>query len=377
MRRILQLAGPALARPPLVEALRASLGSLLALVVLALVLSPFIDLQTGLFLVPPLGASAVLLFAVPNSPLAQPWSAIVGNSLASLVAICVCLLIADPVARICLSVGLALLAILLARAMHPPSGAVAMTVALSPEIASELGLWFVLCPIALGTSVLVICAIVYNRLTGRHYPLRQFGETNRNQTKDAAPSARIGLTEAELESLLERYRQTFNLGVEDLARLIGAAKLQAASRHQGPVTAGDIMSRDLVTVGPDTPTSEIAALFIRHRFTSLPVVGGSATYLGVIFQLHLIAQMQSDSESRSAPLSILRRRSTGLTARDVMESATPQAQLATPIAALLPMMADGDVDAVPVLQDGRIIGIVTRTDLISALARESLSPDQI
>lgn len=377
MRRILHLAGPALARPPMTEALRASLGVLLALAATALVLSPITDLQSGLFLVPPLGASAVLLFAVPNSPLAQPYSAIVGNSLAGAVAICVCLVVSDPVARICLSVGLALLAILLARAMHPPAGAVAMTLSLSPEIVSEMGLWFVLSPIALGTGLLVLCAIAYNRLTGRHYPLRQFGDSNRNQTKDAAPTARIGLSEAELEALLERYRQTFNLGVEDLARLIGAAKLQAASHQSGPTTAADIMSRDLVTVGPDTPSPEIAALFIRHRFTSIPVVDGNATYLGVIFQLHLIAQMQSDSDSRKAPFSVLRSRSALLTARDVMATTTPQATADTPIAALLPMMADGDVDAVPVLHEARIIGIVTRTDLISALARESLSADRL
>ena len=39
---------------------------------------------------------------------------------------------------------------------------------------------------------------------------------------------------------------------------------------------------------------------------------------------------------------------------------------------MLPMMADGDVDAIPVLERGRIVGIVTRTDLIAALAREEL-----
>jgi CBS domain-containing membrane protein len=56
-----------------------------------------------------------------------------------------------------------------------------------------------------------------------------------------------------------------------------------------------------------------------------------------------------------------------------MSVAGPRATATSPVTSLLPMMADGDVDAVPILDRGRIIGIVTRTDLITALARQSLN----
>lgn len=59
-------------------------------------------------------------------------------------------------------------------------------------------------------------------------------------------------------------------------------------------------------------------------------------------------------------------------ALDIMSVAGPSAVPTTPVAVLLPKMADGDVDAVPVLERGRTVGIVTRTDLIAALARSSL-----
>ncbi|WP_108259268.1 CBS domain-containing protein [Mangrovicoccus ximenensis] len=55
-----------------------------------------------------------------------------------------------------------------------------------------------------------------------------------------------------------------------------------------------------------------------------------------------------------------------------MSVAGPRAVASTPVAALLPMMADAAVDAVPVLDRGRITGIVTRSDIIAALARQSL-----
>lgn len=376
--RVLRSLGPAVARVPALEAVRAGLGALVGLGLTGLfLLSPGIDLELGLYLVAPFGATSVLLFAVPNSPLAQPWSAIVGNTLAALVGVAVCMLIADPVLRIALAVGLAITATILCRAVHPPAGAVAMTAAMSPDSIAHLGFWFALAPIGVGTVALVALATLYARLTGRRYPFRQFEDAGRHGTGDRNPTERLGLSEQELMALLERYSQSFNLGVEDLARLIGAAELQAAAQSSGPMTARDIMSRDLVTVTPETSLGDIADLFRRHGFTSLPVVRPDARFLGIIFQLHLISQAREDALRLQrgywpALLRLLDRdRDKPVQAGDIMSVAGPRATTDTPIGALLPMMADGATDAVPVLEYGKLVGIVTRTDLIAALARHA------
>lgn len=375
---ILKSLGPAVARVPTKEALRAGLGALIGLALTGLfLLSPTVDLDLGLYLVAPFGASSVLLFAVPNSPLAQPWSAIVGNTVAAFVGVAVCLFVADPALRIALAVGLAITATILCRAVHPPAGAVAMTAAMSPDAIAHLGFWFALTPIAFGTIALVLLATLYARLTGRHYPFRQFEDPNIHGTADRNPIERLGLSEEELTGILERYRQSFNLGVEDLARLIGAAELQAAAHSSGPLTAQDIMSRNLVTVTSNAPLGEIADLFRQHHFTSLPVVGVDQTFLGVIFQMHLISQARDDALRldrgfRAAFRRLLdRNRERPMTAADIMSVASPRATGDTPIGALLPMMAEGDTDAVPVLEYGKIVGIVTRTDLVAALSRSA------
>lgn len=171
--------GPAVTQTSPAEAVRAGLGAFVGLGLAGLfVLSPSVDLTLGLYLVAPFGASSVLLFAVPNSPLAQPWSAVVGNTVAALVAVAVCLVATDPALRIAMAVGLAIFATILCRALHPPAGAVAMTVAMSPDPVQELGFMFALTPIAAGTALLVLIAIAYGRLTGRHYPFRQFDHPN-------------------------------------------------------------------------------------------------------------------------------------------------------------------------------------------------------
>lgn len=380
VRRSLRALGPAIPPVSAAEALRAGLGAFSGLAVAGLfILSPRIDLELGLYLIAPFGASSVLLFAVPNSPLAQPWSALMGNTLAALVGVAVCLSVPDPALRIALAVGLAISVMSLARAVHPPAGAVAMTAAMSPEAIRELGFWFALMPVALGTLVLVAVAIGYAHLTGRRYPFRQFEEDNAQGTADHPPLERLGLTEEELTGILQRYRQSLNLGVEDLARLIGAAELQAATHRTEPLTAADIMSCDLVTVGFDAPLSEVADLFRRHGFTSLPVVAEEDRYLGVIFQIDLIRRLREDALRLDRGMGATMARLLGaepgapVRAGNIMSVAAPKATPATPAGALLPMLAEGNCDAVPVLSKGRLEGIVTRTDVIAALARQTLA----
>lgn len=110
----------------------------------------------------------------------------------------------------------------------------------------------------------------------------------------------------------------------------------------------------------------------------MPVVGEEAKFHGVIFQMHLITRAREDAlclDRGFAPaLKRLLDRGRGkpVRAEDIMSVAGPRAGTNTPIGALLPMMADGEVDAVPVLEHGKIIGIVTRTDLIAVLARRTV-----
>lgn len=372
----LRALGPSVTAVPVREALRAGLGATLGLAATAacaLAFSP--DLWLGVYLIAPFGASSVLLFAAPNSPLAQPWPAIVGNTVAALTAIAVCRLVSDPLLCVPLAVGLAIVVMALCRATHPPGGAIAMTVALGAGKIAPLGPGFALLPVAAGTAILVVIAAVYARATGRRYPFRQFHEPNPNGTTDPPAVERLGLTEEELSDILVRYRQSLNLGVEDLARLIAAAEIQAATHRTDMQTAADIMSRDLVTVGPRTPLRAVAELFARHGFTSLPVVGENGRFLGIIFQLHLIAHDSRLGEgARFLPRMkrIVLPRDTAERAADVMQVAPPIARPDTPIAGLLPYLATHGTDAVPILDGNEIIGIVTQTDLIAALARHSL-----
>ena len=95
------------------------------------------------------------------------------------------------------------------------------------------------------------------------------------------------------------------------------------------------------------------------------VVDAGGAFRGVIFQLHLIAR-QAAAPQRRRPLAPAPDRAL---ARDIMDATPVTAAPATPVAALLVPLAISGTDAVPILDAGRLVGIVTQTDLIAALAR--------
>ena len=244
-----------------------------------------------------------------------------------------------------------------------------MTAALSPELVHALGFRFALAPVAVGTIGLVALAAMYARVTGRRYPYRRF---------DDAPSVgtRIGLDEGELTEILNRYKQSLNLGVADLARLVSAAELQAAGHRAGPLVARDFMSVDLVTVAPGSTVGELAQMFDTHRFTALPVVTRNGRFLGVVFQIHLVSRLRGGGSGRGPDRvfgRLFRRDGSSLTAADVMDTTLPIAAPDAPVAALLPMLAESGCNAVPVLDGDVLVGIVTQTDLIAALARQTFA----
>ncbi|QYZ70767.1 HPP family protein [Neotabrizicola shimadae] len=347
MRRVLRGLAPALAAPHALDTVRGALGAGagLGLVALASMLAP-----GWLHLIAPFGASAVLIFAVPNSPLAQPWSVVVGNAVSVLAALAaLALLPASPVVP-ALAVSAAIAAMFLTRSLHPPGGAVALLMALDPVAALAEPAHSVL-PVVLGSAALVLAGMGWHRLTGRVYPFRQPASPGPHGTRDPAPPDRLGLPPSDLAAILDRFRQSPNLGVADLARLVGAVEEMLAARHLSWAACAEIMSRDLVTVGPDAPREEIARTFAMRGFHSLPVTERDDRLVGVIFQIHLIARLAAGS------------------AAELMATGLPSVGPGTPIGTLLPLLSDGGIEAVPVLEDGRLVGIVTRTDLIAALTR--------
>jgi len=300
-------------------------------------------------LVAPMGASAVLLFAVPASPLAQPWSIIGGNSISALVGVTVAHFIHDPVMASGLAVALAIAAMSFTRCLHPPGGAAALTAVLGGPAVISAGFLFPFVPVALNSIILVTLGLLFHRLARRNYPHVAAPPANSHGTADPPAQQRVGFRPEDIDAALTTLDETFDIGREDLERLLRQVELQAMVRSHRTLLCQDIMSRDVVSVPEQATADEARRQLLDHNIRTLPVVDADARLVGAVGLREL-------TKATDTVKSVMSKAGT----------ASPE----TPAMSLLPVLTDGRSHAV-VIVDGerRILGLITQTDLLAAAAR--------
>ncbi len=368
---------PAPVRVDARERWRAILGAALGLVITALVsrwwaASPLGPAQlfgvAGLpFLVAPLGASAVLIFAVPASPLAQPWAVVGGNTLSALVGVACSAYIADPAVAASVAVGVAIAVMFAARCLHPPGGATALLAALAAP-----GLQFAAFPIFFDSLLLVVAGVIYNRLTGRRYPHGQGSHAPAGGT-----GAATRFTTADLDAALSHYNQVLDVSRDDLEDLLHHAESAAYQRNFGDLRCADIMSREPVTAQFGSTLEEAWALMQQRRIKALPVVDRARRIVGIVtvadFMRHAAPGPHGGVRERLKALV----RTTGSVHSDkpevVGQIMTREVRVASAdrrLSELVPLFSDGGHHHIPVIDaEQRLAGIITQTDLVRALYR--------
>jgi len=126
--------------------------------------------HTLVWLMAPFGATMVILFGLPDSPLAQPRNIVFGHLLTSFIGLAVLSLLGVSAWSMGLAVGLAVALMLVTKTTHPPAGANPILIMLTGQT------WgFLLSPVATGTLFIVLIGVIYHRgICRRDYPLRWF-----------------------------------------------------------------------------------------------------------------------------------------------------------------------------------------------------------
>lgn len=303
------------------------------------------------WIVAPIGASAVLLFAVPASPMAQPWPIVGGNTLSALVGFAVGEAFGHGAIACGLAVGLAIAVMSATRSLHPPGGAAALFGALGGALVEDAGWWFPLAPVALNALILVAVGWVFHRyLSGHPYPHSQAPAA---VTRDPLPSERVGVRDEDLDAVLAEIGETFDVEREDLRLLLGQLETRVLARRRPELTCGEIMSRDVISVARDADPAEARQLLLDSGVRLLPVLTEDGRPVGGVGLRELARPASTVAEAMTPPLTI--------------EPARPAALLTGPL-------TDGHRHAAMVVDpgDGRLLGLVTQADLLAALTRHSV-----
>ncbi|WP_310027978.1 HPP family protein [Achromobacter deleyi] len=316
----------------------------------------------------PMGASAVLLFAAPASPLAQPWSILAGNLVSALIGVFCAQMIPVPGVAAAVAVALAIGAMFSLRCLHPPSGAVALTAVLGGPSVASLGYGFALWPVGLNSLILLCIAVAFNGALKRNYPRRHADPAPGHHTRDAVPSARLGFSRADLDDALSQRGELLDISKEDLEDIVLAAELRASVRRFGDVSCADIMSRDVVTVQEQDPLDYAIRLFDKHRLQALPVLDPAGRYAGMLAQGDVLAR-----KSRLVTATVDGVPTFDLRVADCMRSEVPFATPGLPVIELARPMSDS-LHCVPVLDASRTLqGLITQSDLVAALYQMAVS----
>lgn len=207
--------------------LRGATGAALALGVAAAITWILLgDTPAMPWLVAPVGASAVLVFALPASPLAQPWPVIGGDVISVAIGLACAQLIPVPMLAAALSVGTAIAAMSLCRCLHPPGGACALLGALGGPAIATHGWAGLLLPLALNLVALLVVAWVYNNLTGHAWPHR----VQPPPPQQAPPRWAGSYAMADLDAVLEDWNEVLDVSREDLNALFEAVERRAEQR---------------------------------------------------------------------------------------------------------------------------------------------------
>jgi len=142
--------------------------------------------------------------------------------------------------------------------------------------------------------------------------------------------------------------------------------------------AQDVMVRDIVTVGPDTQVVDAVALLIKHDISALPVVDAGNNLIGILSEGDLLEREELGAEHHHRwwmetlmPASKLAKefaKSHGKKVSEVMSTNVISAREDTPVPEIAALLERHRIKRVPIVSNGKVVGIVSRSNLIQALA---------
>lgn len=302
------------------------------------------DFHLNGWLMAPLGASAAQVFAVPGSPMSQPWPVVGGHLLSALSGLICLHFFGQTSLAAALSVALAILLMLYLRALHASGGGTALFM-----VVSGTADWrFILFPVIINALLLVFVAIIYHWLTDQKYPQRQIIN---------APSQQLALHRfdpSDLEAALLGYNKALDISREEVEQLMEQTEMQAYQRLAARLTCGEIMVTRLRTIPPRTALGVAVANMQRYDIKALPVIDNRRRVMGLL---------RRDEAQAGDP---------NLPAGQVMRQNFARVKAYDPATELLPVLAKGDRRHVIVIDDkDRLEGMISKSDLMRALFHAS------
>lgn len=340
---------------PLNERLICGLGALLGLA-LSSWISWWILGEVNPWYIAPMGASSVILFALPSSPLAQPWNIILGNLLAAIIGVSCALYLSNLTIAFSLAVALSIIVMMSTDSLHPPSGAVAITAVLGGSEIHHLGYFFALYPVLLNSVLLTLIAIAFNRMVGRSYPAPwQF------PVAKLAAQAKVSISAQDIQQVMDQQTQLLDISQYDLQNLILQAQALANTRLNHTYRCQDMMTYPVISLHAQDQLYIALQKFKKVNLMSLPVVVEQDRLVGTLALSDVLEAFQGDVGVKE-----LWQKQVYQIMNYKVVTVSPQQRIED----LVPYFIERSFNYIPVVEQQRLVGIMSRADIISALYQQ-------
>jgi CBS domain-containing membrane protein len=187
--------------------------------------------------------------------------------------------------------------------------------------------------------------------------------------------AKIDLKEEDIVAAMQEIPGYLDITPGDFKEIYGLAFQHALERLKREVTVAEIMSREVVGVKPDTPLAEVAGAMGQRGVSGVPVVDDADRVVGVVSEKDFLRRMGVEDSQNFMTLVASCLRSKGCvalpikkqTAGDLMSAPAVTVTPETPVRDLAELFAARHINRAPVTDaEGRLVGIVTRGDLVKA-----------
>ncbi len=194
------------------------LGALIGIASIYTISTMFLPANDIPLLVASMGASAVLVFATPHSPLSQPWPLLGGNLVSCVIGVTCARYVPYPITAAALAVAAAIVAMYYLRCLHPPGGATALLSVISGPSVHQLGYQFVVTPIALNVFTMFAIAMAFNAFfSWRRYPVALARRAAPPDENAGVEVGNIGMAHEDLAYALSQMRSYVDVNEQDLA----------------------------------------------------------------------------------------------------------------------------------------------------------------
>jgi CBS-domain-containing membrane protein len=216
------------------EKLVSALGSFTGIVLVLLITRHFVG-STSELIVASIGASAVLLFAVPHGALAQPWPVFGGHVLSACIGVTCASVIPQPFLAASLAVALATGGMYYLRCIHPPGGATALSTVMGGESVHALGYQYVITPVLLNVVAILVVAVLFNYLFAwRRYPASLASPRTQPSDRKADRMHYSPIAHEDLVYALSQIDSFVDISEDDLLRIYALATGKERQRRFDP-----------------------------------------------------------------------------------------------------------------------------------------------